>query len=735
MKRLLVRQCLGLAVGLGLFGGCAKPSAQTDQPRAVVAPPTSGVAVMDAPVVTPAQFTPAPAPQAAAAPAPVPPPTNSTSAIAVAPPESQDTNGPAIEQTIAPALPANMSPGVDELVRLAQGGVSEEVMIAYIEKYPGQFNASADQIVYLNDLGVSSTVVTTMLKHDGVTAPAASAEQPGPTQQVSNLPEGVSMPAPAATAPAAPAPVYAEGDASAQVVTPPATPAPSTDVAYFYDSLSPYGSWMYVSGYGWCWQPTVALSTSDWRPYSQSGRWYWSDSGWYWHSDYSWGWAPFHYGRWYSHPHRGWLWTPGSVWGPAWVSWRYSDGYCGWAPLPPEAYWVPGVGFTYYGRHVSIGFDFGLSWHHYGFVPIGRFHDPYPHRHFVHRHNQVNIYRDTRVVNHYVPHSRGLVNRGVGRETIARHTQGDVRQVRIESTRLAGPAGRINRLENRGREVVAYRAELPNTPPVKPAVVQSRMAQDARQQQRIARVDTTPGVVNTAPRPARSATANGGNRTPTAAPTPVQRRAETGAERSNERVGRAGNAAPSRVEQPQTPQPRVTAPRQSEPRATAPSRIEPRPSAPAPERPSRIERAPRSEVPAVRQRAESPVQRSAPQRVYAEPRSPSVAAPSTVTPRATPRPAQPGASPRALERSPVFAAPRPSAPAAPAAPSYSAPRVAPAQRSAPAPSYNAPRGGGGGSVAAPRAERGGGGGGGGNARGGGGGASRGDVAGRGDRNR
>jgi len=28
--------------------------------------------------------------------------------------------------------------------------------------------------------------------------------------------------------------------------------------------------------------------------------------------------------------------VPGSRWGPAWVSWRSSDNYLAWAPLPPS---------------------------------------------------------------------------------------------------------------------------------------------------------------------------------------------------------------------------------------------------------------------------------------------------------------------------------------------------------------------------------------------------------------
>ena len=104
---------------------------------------------------------------------------------------------------------------------------------------------------------------------------------------------------------------------------------------YFYDTLAPYGTWVQVDGYGRCWQPLVVVSEPGWQPYCDRGHWVYTDAGWYWMSDYSWGWAPFHYGRWFHHERFGWVWTPDTVWGPSWVTWRYSDDYCGWAPLPP----------------------------------------------------------------------------------------------------------------------------------------------------------------------------------------------------------------------------------------------------------------------------------------------------------------------------------------------------------------------------------------------------------------
>src|SRR5580700_10197841 len=78
------------------------------------------------------------------------------------------------------------------------------------------------------------------------------------------------------------------------------TDAPE-DVNYFYSDLSPYGQWVDLAGYGWCWQPTVVAGNSQWQPYSDDGHWIYTDAGWFWQSDYPWGWAPFHYGRWLHH--------------------------------------------------------------------------------------------------------------------------------------------------------------------------------------------------------------------------------------------------------------------------------------------------------------------------------------------------------------------------------------------------------------------------------------------------
>ncbi|MFW6160918.1 MAG: DUF6600 domain-containing protein, partial [Acidobacteriota bacterium] len=113
------------------------------------------------------------------------------------------------------------------------------------------------------------------------------------------------------------------------------------DISFFYDYLAPYGFWVRHSRYGHVWIPRIELLR--WRPYTY-GYWVWTDYGWTWVSSFKWGWAAFHYGRWGWDAHLGWYWVPGNVWAPAWVVWRHGRDYIGWAPLPPDVRFIPGIG-------------------------------------------------------------------------------------------------------------------------------------------------------------------------------------------------------------------------------------------------------------------------------------------------------------------------------------------------------------------------------------------------------
>lgn len=135
--------------------------------------------------------------------------------------------------------------------------------------------------------------------------------------------------------------------------------------------LSPYGQWIYVAGLGRVWQPWEWEVGSGFQPYSTGGEWVLTHHGWVFQSRWSWGWAPFHYGRWTRHASFGWVWVPDTVWGPAWVDWRVGGGYVGWAPLPPRSMRVESYGGSWIFIKNSY---FGQShWHHHAiYGPRGR---------------------------------------------------------------------------------------------------------------------------------------------------------------------------------------------------------------------------------------------------------------------------------------------------------------------------------------------------------------------------
>src|SRR5262245_51584172 len=105
-----------------------------------------------------------------------------------------------------------------------------------------------------------------------------------------------------------------------------------TNRSSFYGRLEPYGNWIWLQGQ-YVWVPGNV--GPRWRPYTV-GRWaYTQRYGWMWVSNEPFGWATYHYGRWGFSIRLGWFWVPGNRWAPAWVSWRSSDDYLAWAPLPP----------------------------------------------------------------------------------------------------------------------------------------------------------------------------------------------------------------------------------------------------------------------------------------------------------------------------------------------------------------------------------------------------------------
>lgn len=151
----------------------------------------------------------------------------------------------------------------------------------------------------------------------------------------------------------------------------------------FYNDLSPYGNWVDYGDYGYVWVPGV----SDFRPYYSNGRWAYTDYGWTWVSDYSWGWAPFHYGRWINDYNYGWMWVPGYQWAPAWVSWRGGGNYYGWAPLGPGM-----------DANISVG---SIPYNNWTFVPDRYITSERMNNYYVNPSRNVTIINNTTIINNY----------------------------------------------------------------------------------------------------------------------------------------------------------------------------------------------------------------------------------------------------------------------------------------------------------------------------------------------
>jgi len=341
--------------------------------------------------------------------------------VPAAPALTQDE--PPAEANAEPPLPANLSPGLSELIKLAQAHVDESVILAYIKNSHQVFAPTADQILYLSDLGLSQEVIGAL---------------------VGSAPPGVIPQAPSQIAAApAPTPAPLPTPPLASALPPPAAIPPEADASSspFYNDLAPYGSWAQQPDYGLVWQPTVDTINPDWSPYVDAGQWLYSDSGWYWQSDYTWGWATFHYGRWVNIPHRGWVWQPGNIWAPAWVAWRSSDSYIGWAALPPGAGLNILAQLTYNSKPIGPNSTLGLPASAYTFVNVSNLTSRNIPRRAVPAHRINALVQSSAVLDSYAIVNNRIFNGGASPEAVGAGRHRAVPQVALRAVSSPDAAG------------------------------------------------------------------------------------------------------------------------------------------------------------------------------------------------------------------------------------------------------------------------------------------------------
>jgi hypothetical protein len=244
----------------------------------------------------------------------------------------------------------------------------------------------------------------------------------------------------------------------------------------FYDQLGDQGTWVQTDNYGYAFQPNV--TDPNWAPYSD-GHWVYADVGWTWVSDEPWGWATYHYGRWINIDGTGWVWVPGYRWAPAWVSWRYGGGYCGWAPLPPETFigaeygGAGGWASFHFGGDVDVNFNIGPGC--YNFVSVGDMGEPNYRGHYIDRsQNYTVINNTTNITNININGGRTAGFRGVAVGGPSLNEVNAQSHQHIQSVQLA-TSNQAGRSTLQGNTLAVY------APRVNPATArQARPAQVAK---------------------------------------------------------------------------------------------------------------------------------------------------------------------------------------------------------------------------------------------------------------
>ena len=338
-------------------------------------------------------------------------------------------------QNPAPGL----SPDLQEVVKLTQAKMGDDVIKNYISSSGKTYRLSADDIIYLNSQGVSPGVVSALQA-----TTTANSNPPPPEAAPTAQPPPNAPPAPAGI-PQPPPPPSGPGPVAVSAEAPP--PSPEINFQYFHDQLAPWGAWIELPGVGMVWKPgdAVIAASPSWRPYYDNGQWVQTDNGLFWQSDYTWGDIPFHYGRWIQNPVYGWVWVPDYVWGPAWVFWRHAeaDAAIGWAPLPVGAVFVGGV-FMFNGVQVGLDFDFGLHEDCFVFVDGAHFNERFfrlrgrEWRYHVDHERLHGFYGHSVVRNDFRRDEHGrFVNNGIGRERLE-HLNNHVEQAHFEERHPVG---------------------------------------------------------------------------------------------------------------------------------------------------------------------------------------------------------------------------------------------------------------------------------------------------------
>ena len=351
------------AIVLSLCSGCLESQAESEVPVVTAIAPVAAStnAGLEAPKISDAPASPGPAtldPNAA----PQPPAT-------VGAATAGSTNEVKMVQQVRPPENLRTSPVVQEVIKLAEAGVGDEVIMAYVTNSVRAYQLSSDEILYLTDLGVSTDVITAMLQKPGTSETTAPAPEP-PAMAMNPAINPAPVAAPANT------PSSFDGGAARPGGHGRGANAAATAACGHYNVLQLAGPLWQLGGSAGIWFGVAANSSGGEselaalrRPGSLDvdglrlvlvfGLFLGLGAVSLWPLVHL---CPL-----------GWVWMPDTTWGPSWVSWRYTSSHCGWAPLPPRAHYRSGFGFSYYSSSVGVSLRFrphGRSLHLCAIQPV-----------------------------------------------------------------------------------------------------------------------------------------------------------------------------------------------------------------------------------------------------------------------------------------------------------------------------------------------------------------------------
>jgi hypothetical protein len=165
----------------------------------------------------------------------------------------------------APAPAPALAYGVGEVVKMYQGGINKDVIVNYINNTVLPFHLTADNIIYLQSLGVPQEITKTLIQRDGQLQQQAAQQyyQQQAVAAAAAAQNGAATALPGQYPPGQYPPGQVPPSQPVEVVTP-STPPPAvtyvgTDYPYTYPYPYYYDAWPYyysplvVGGWGWGW--------------------------------------------------------------------------------------------------------------------------------------------------------------------------------------------------------------------------------------------------------------------------------------------------------------------------------------------------------------------------------------------------------------------------------------------------------------------------------------------------